>query len=344
VLASTLIAVALSLAPGDGLGLAPTAEPPPAPGAAVPGTPAQPGTVPLLPASGVVGALGGAMMLLAGRRSGGRDPLVVFVAGHGNGSAEGTFADLVALMGLDPADARYFDYRWATGRDGATAASEDAPLDDTVDALNGYLAGVAGEGRPIHVVGFSKGGVALAELLARWDDAPALAVASVRGAVLLDPPMAAGLHGEIQSLGRFVGPIPDDGGYDPVQCRFGWLGCDDDREHLGAAAGVAVAVVRNPNAGITNFGAIPAGLRVYEAWDDGPDFVETLLTTPWALPARISQAHEAVLHDEGVAACITAEMRMPGTCDLPAAGRPPLPVLGEPPGTRGGVLRVNYVV
>jgi hypothetical protein len=269
---------------------------------------------------------------------------VVFVAGHGNGSARDTFRDLVGMMGIDPADSRYFDYRWATGQADPRAASEDAALDDAVDALHGYLAGVAGEGRPIHVVGFSKGGVTVAELVARWDDVPALAVPRVEGAVLLDPPMSDGVHGFVQSLGRHVGPIPDDGGYDPVDCRLGWLFCDDDRADLGVAAGVTVTVIRNPNAGLTNFGAVPPGLRVHEAWDAGPDLVETLLTRPWALPARISQAHEAVLHDEAVAACIVAEMEAAGSCDLPVAGRPPLPVIVDYPGTRGGELRVNYVV
>jgi hypothetical protein len=35
------------------------------------------------------------------------------------------------------------------------------------------------------------------------------------------------------------------------------------------------------------------------------------------LPARISEAHEAVLDDPEVARCIVSEMWDPGSCDLP---------------------------
>jgi hypothetical protein len=271
-------------------------------------------------------------------------PVVVFVAGHGNGSARATFADLVDKMGIDPSDARFFDYRWATGQADATSASQDAPIDDVVDALTGFLAGVAAEGRPVYVVGFSKGGAAIADMLADWDEAPQAAVAGVTGAALLEPPISNGLHGKIQSLGRFVGFIPDDGGYDPVRCTWGGLLCRDTRENLGKAAGVDVAVIRNPKAGITTFGDHPKGLAVYSASDEGPDFWDVVLGKPWEAPGRAGRAHESVLHSQDVADCITSEMETPGSCGLPVSGRQPGWLIGEIPGTRGGILGTNRVM
>ena len=87
-----------------------------------------------------------------------------------------------------------------------------------------------------------------------------------------------------------------------------------------------VVVVRNPVSGVASFGDAPAGLRVYDAADGGPGLIATLLTRPWAVFRRITEAHNAVLHDQAVADCIVAEMRRPGTCSLPraaSASRPP---------------------
>jgi hypothetical protein len=283
---------------------------------------------------------------MRGGSRGAIDPshVVVFVAGHGNGSAEATFSDLMAMMSLDRADARFFDYRWATGQADARAASEDAPVDDVVDALTGFLAGVAAEGRPVYVIGFSKGGAAVARMLADWDAAPDTAIAGVTGAMLLEPPISDGIHGDLQSIGRHIGFIPDDGGYDPTVCTMGGLVCRDTREHLGKAAGVDVAVVRNPESGITTFGDHPEGLAVYDAPDDGPGFWETLFLRPWDLPGRVSEAHGSVLHSQDVVECILAEMAAPGTCGLPVSGRQPGWVIGDIPGRGGGTPGVNYAV
>ena len=57
--------------------------------------------------------------------------------------------------------------------------------------------------------------------------------------------------------------------------------------------------MRNPQAAITNFADVPEGLRVYEASDGGPGFMETLLTRPWDLCSRVTDAHLAVLDDPG---------------------------------------------
>jgi hypothetical protein len=311
--------------PGDGLRLAPDPAPGPAP-AFSGAVPAAPGT-PWLPVGAALGGLAaGVAALAAGLWTTRREdwpvadpaePLVVFVGGHGSGPAPGIFAHLVTLMGLDPADARYFDYRWADGGADHVRASQGATADETADALAGYLAGLSALGRPLYLVGFSKGGAGIAELVARWDRGQPGAE-NVQGAALLDPPLAAGIHGFLQSLGTLWGPLADDGGYRPVTCSL-WS-CTDSRAHLGEASGVQVMVVRNPQSGVANFADLPAGLTVYEASDGGPGFWETLFTRPWALAGRIGEAHTAVLHDPRVAGCIAAQIRGTGSCPLPAAG------------------------
>lgn len=265
-------------------------------------------------------------------------PLVVFVPGHGQPQGSKAFADLVGYMGLDESGVGYFDYRWVDGGADASAASEAVGIDDAATALNAYLAGVAGDGREIYLVGFSKGGATVAELVADWDDGRWGPSSSVIGAALLDPPMARGPLGRLQSFGRLWGPIPDDGGYDPVECAFLWFGCSDRRIDLGLKAGVEVLVIRNPKAAVTSFGDNPAGLRVYDAADAGPTIWGQLARNPFALPRRIAEAHDAVLRDRKVADCIVAELRS-GTCDLPRT-RPtsPLPGLtrgrGRAPGSQ----------
>ncbi len=249
------------------------------------------------------------------------DPLVVFVGGHGTAGAP-QFEALIDLMELDPAQTRFFDYRWIVESADPIGASETASVDATADALNAYLAGLGSEGRPIFLVGFSKGGAGIAELLARWDAGSPVRVSEVRGAVLLDPPLASGLHGWVQSLGRWWGPIPDDGGYDPITCD---PRCRDRRVDLGRAAGVEVLVIRNPKAGITNFDDHPEGLRVIDAPDDGPGPLAAFLGNPFRYPARVSEAHNAVLTDPRVARCIASEIAVPGSCDLPPPRRPAPP-------------------
>lgn len=323
-----VVALALSLlaepVPADGLRLAPdpVVAPTPAPSAAVP---AAPGT-PWLPIGAALSGLAAGVAALAAgmwvtRRQieqavTGREPLVVFVSGHGSGPAPGVFAHLARLMEIDPSDARYFDYRWAAGGTDHVRASQGASIDETADALAGYLAGLSALGRPLYLVGFSKGGASIAELIARWDRGQPGAT-NVQGAALLDPPLASGVHGFLQSLGTRWGPLADDGGYDPVTCSLG--GCTDRRAHLGEAAGVQVMVVRNPESGVANFADLPEGLTVYEASDGGPGFLETLFTRPWGLLDRISEAHNAVLHDPRVAGCIVAAIEGSGTCALPPA-------------------------
>jgi len=249
-------------------------------------------------------------------------PLIVFVPGHGQPHGSTAFADLVEHMALDEESARYFDYRSAGGGNSPSLASQSVPVEAAASALNAYVAGVADGGRPVYLVGFSKGGATIAELVADWDRGRWGPSDAVIGAALLDPPIASGAHGWLQSLGRRIGPVPDDGGYDPVRCRFLGFGCVDSRAGLGDESGVDVVVVRNPKAGVTSFADVPPGLRVFDAPDDGPTLAGQLGRNPLALPGRIARAHEAVLHDRRVADCIVAELRS-GRCDLPRRRPPP---------------------
>lgn len=327
-----LLTVLMTMAPpGEATRLAPdppeTSSPPTTVPEPTPSEPAQPVEKPPVPLTSLVTA-GAALAAALWGRSGeaspaaglglSEDPLVVFVPGHGN--APGDFEDLADLMDLGPEDYRVFDYRWTVETPDPVRASQAASIDATADALNAYLAGVTDGDREVYLVGFSKGGAGIAEMVSRWDDGVPVSVPGVIGAALLDPPMSGGLQGTVQSLGYRIGPIPDDGGYDPIEC--GLLGCDDHREHLGEAAGVEVLVLRNPKAGITSFDDRPAGLRVYDVPDTGRGPLASLFHNPFSYPARVAEAHDAVLHDPRVADCIRSEMAEPGSCDIPLRVEP----------------------
>jgi hypothetical protein len=310
--------------------------------AAAAGEPQDPLDVPPagLPAGGLIGLAGIAAALAALQR---RDdlspgaglaleagPIIVFVPGHGQPPGSSAFADLIEYMEVQSEDVRHFDYRLVDGSSDASQASEDVRIDDAATGLNAYLDGVAGDGRQIYLVGFSKGGATIAELVADWDAGRWGPADSVIGAALLDPPISAGAHGWLQSLGRHWGPVPDDGGYDPVQCTFLGFGCSDRRAGLGERSDVEVVVVRNPKAGVTSFADRPAGLRIYDAADEGPTILGQLARNPLGIAGRIAEAHDAVLHDQRVAACVMAEIRS-GRCDLPErSASPPLPNLRRP--------------
>jgi hypothetical protein len=97
------------------------------------------------------------------------DPVVVFVPGHGQAQGSEAFADFIEHMAIDDEAVRHFDYRLIDGGSSAPEASADVGIDDAATGLNAYLAGVAGDGREIYLVGFSKGGATIAELVADWD-------------------------------------------------------------------------------------------------------------------------------------------------------------------------------
>jgi len=324
-----LLTIMLAMVPSaDGTHLAPgPAEPEPPATAPAPVDPApNPFEVPLMSLAAIAAAaavLAGGLLRMAGDDEPAPgdalgladDPLVVFVPGHGNPGPE-TFIDLADLMDLEPDDYRVFDYRWVVETTDHVHASQAASIDGAADALNAYLAGLADGERELYLVGFSKGGASIAELVSRWDDGTPTPVEGVVGATLLEPPISGGFQGVIQSLGRFVGPIPDDGGYTPRDCDWSGLRCTDNRDHLGEESGGEVLVLRNPMAGITNFDDRPEGLRVYDVPDEGRGPLASLLHNPFSYSARVAEAHDAVLHDQRVADCIRAEMADLGSCDL----------------------------
>ena len=295
--------------PGDGLGLSPAEPEAPTRG---------PVRIPLAPAGGAgIGAVVIAGAALSRRRQGGSTgagdgPLYVYVPGHG-GDPDG-FDDLAGRIGLDPGDVRVFDYSWAWPSSDPIEASRRAPTSDAADALSSYVAALGSDGRSVYLVGHSKGGAVITEVISRWDEHPSMGVDAVVGATILDPPISRGPLGLLQSLGWLHGDTADDGLFDPVRC--GWSGCRDLREGLGERSGVEVVVVRNPDAALTNFRDLPDRLRVYDLDDGGGSMFERFpnLIGMWQ---RMGEAHNSVLHSDTVAACIAAEARTTGSCIWP---------------------------
>ncbi|MBU1866196.1 MAG: alpha/beta hydrolase [Actinobacteria bacterium] len=317
-----LLTVVMALAPGDATRLSPGPADTAAPTTTVPEAPApEPIETPIVPIASIIAAgiaLAGTLLGRKGKVAPGNglglsgDPLVVFVPGHGNAPED--FDGLIDLMDLEPEEYRVFDYRWGVPTTDPVHASQALGVGDTAAALNAYLAGVTDGDREVYLVGFSKGGAGIAEMVSRWDEGLPPPVPGVVGAALLDPPISGGFQGFVQSLGRYVGPIPDDGGYDPIECMFD--GCVDHRDHLGEGAGIEVLVIRNPKAGITNFDDRPDGLRVYDVPDEGRGPLAAFFHNPFSYSARVAEAHEAVLHDRRVAECIRAELTELGSCDI----------------------------
>lgn len=313
-LATVVFAAFLSLspAPGNGLGLAPG---PVHPQSDRP----LPITIPTVPLGIAFGVGGVAALAVArprprGRNARSEEPVYVLVPGHG-ATADG-FDDLVTRMGIDPAHTEVFDYRWAYPTADPELAAQRALTADAADALNVLVSLLAREHANIYLIAHSKGGAVVTELVSRWDADPLLAVPAVSGAALLDPAIATGALGDMQRLGFVVDDVADNGLFDPVRC--GWLTCTDVRANLGAKAGVEVIAIRNPDAIVTNFTDDPDGMRIYDLDDRGPH----PLARPWdvaAILARIREAHGSVLHSDVVAACITAEATLPGSCVWPDA-------------------------
>lgn len=296
-------------APGRGLGLARSHVPKRRP---------SPVRIPLGPAGGVGigGAVLGASVLVRRRVSGSpvsEDPVFVYVPGHGGDPAG--FDDLAARIGVDPRDVRVFDYRWAWPTADMVEASRRATTDDAADALGAYLAALNSDDRPIYLVGHSKGGAVITEVVSRWDAVPEIGVDGVIGATILDPPISAGPLGLLQSLGWLHGATADDGLFSPVRC--GWTGCRDVRDRLGERSGIGVVIVRNPDAGFTNFRDRPDRVRVYDLDDQGGSMLGRFpnLAGMWR---RMGEAHNSVLHSDTVADCIAAEAKSVGSCRWPS--------------------------
>ena len=299
------------VAPGDALGLSP-GEPDRPKGAPI--------RIPLVPSggAGISGAVIASAVLARRRRTGSPssspDPLFVYVPGHG-GDPQG-FDDLAGRIGVDPHDVRVFDYRWAWPSDDPIEASQRASADDAADALGAYLAALGADGRPIYLVGHSKGGAVITEVVARWDEHPMVGVDAVVGAAILDPPISSGPLGLLQSLGWIHGNTADDGLFNPIRC--GWTGCRDIRDGLGEQSGVEVVIVRNPDAEFTNFRDRPDGVRVYDL-DDGGGGMLSRFPNIFGMWNRMGEAHSSVMHSDTVAACIAAEAQRAGSCVWPVS-------------------------
>ncbi len=321
------LAVVANPVPADGLRLAPIESghraPPSAPAPILP-TPVGLGLGGTAAAAGV--------QLVRVRRREEDEPLFVFVPGHGGAPED--FDDLIGRMGIDAEQVAAFDYRWVWMDAEHREAARWAVTSEAAGALHAYLDALAETHDEIYLVGHSKGGAVITEMLSRWDRTPAIAVEEVGGAALLDSPISGGALGGLQRLGYLFGPVADNGKFTAQQCT--WFRCVDLRDHLGDGGGVEVIAVRNPDALITNFLDIPEDMRVYDLDDGGPH----PFAWPWNLGdayARIGEAHGSVMHSDVVADCIMAEANEPGSCVWPDESQswdPPPRRIG--PGRRGG--------
>ncbi len=363
-LASLLLAVAFAAtvpappplpAPGDGLGLAPQDRPAadlrpvPLPGWESPTVPPPGGDGgPARPITALVGLVAGGLAVLSARTrrgEGGSGPPgnvdVVFVPGYGS-PATGTFDELIERIGLQPHQVHEFDYRTVAPFTDHAAASRAARVGPTADGIAELVAGLEQEDRWIYLVGFSKGGAAVAHLIAEWDDDPADRPRRVVGAALLDPAIASGVHGALQSAGTGLSAVPDDGGYDPIE--RGYLTWRDTRVGLGAASGVVTMVIRNPDSWPAGFHDSPAGLRIYDLEDGGDAGVSELGSGLDAASERIGEAHSSVRRAQETADCIRAELWQANACEWPEpAGPPARPQPTAIGRSGGGITGVNLL-
>lgn len=302
--------------PGDGLSLVPSAErgdtrpvaSRPDPGRGSPGV--GTGAIAFQSVVALIGAAGGIRPRTSERLAPGSGPTVVVIPGFGS-PRKGTFDQLLVQAGISDERVHRFDWRWVTGdRDHATAARW-AHTGRAADTLESFLRRVADPTKGIYLLGHSKGGALIAELIARWDEDPARSVRAVTGAMLLDPPIASGELGRLQRVGVSLG-MPNNGGYDPVDC--GWIRCQDTRQGLGVAAGIDVVVIRNPDAVVTSFTDEPPGLRILDLEDDGGGPALDKVWERGSVLGRVAEAHHSPLVHTAVAACLRAELEGGDSC------------------------------
>lgn len=318
----TLVALILSsvpldlpddVAPGDGIGLAPnpivrqqrpTARPV---GSSPPAAPA-PARIPV-----ALSAIASAAALGSGFKRRREDPLVVLV--HGDGGSAGDFRFLVRELGIDPSRVVAFDYSSVDGGVSSTESSRTVPTWAAANALDSMLRELSKTNSNIYSIHHSRGGAVGTEMIANIDDGDRARIDGYRGAALLDPAIASGMTGVLQTVGGLgwgLGKrIPDDGGFDPIRCEG--FNCRDVRANLGDTAGVEVMAIRNPDALITNFHAEPEGLRVFDLADDKPNAL-WYLARPFLFRKRVAEAHASVLVSESVADCLASEIADPGSC------------------------------
>jgi hypothetical protein len=258
-----------------------------------------------LPFAGVAVTAAGAAAIYRRRRN--DSPLLVVVHGHG-GDAE-NFDRLIDMMDIDGARVVAFDYSWADGGTDSTSSSRSVPTAAAAIALDAFMRQLAVTNSNMYSLHHSKGGAVGVSMIASLDDGSRPPIDGYQGAALLDPAIASGFLGELQSSGQGHGWLPDDGGFDPIHCDD--TGCTDVRHHLGEASGVEVIAVRNRDALVTNFTDRPDGLRVFDLHDGLPS---ALAYGGFLLP-RIIQAHNSVLNHKDVANCVKAEVSLPGSCE-----------------------------
>lgn len=302
------------LSPGDGIGLAPN---PIVRSAATQGGTEPYGSPPrTFPASlpFAAAAVSVSAMSVVYKRRRNDDPLVVLV--HGDGGSAGDFDYLVEEMGMDPSRIVSFDYSAVEGGGSSTSSSRNVSTAVAADELDSLLRDLAEQNSNIYSIHHSRGGSVGVEMIANIDDGSRPPIDGYRGAALLDPAIASGVLGKLQSMGGtslpFVDRVPDDGGFDPIRCDAD--GCQDIRQNLGDNAGVEVVAIRNPDAVVTNFGGKPDGLRTFDLADNNVSALWYFLVSPVLGVMRSSQAHSSVLESPEVAACVAAEINAPGSC------------------------------
>jgi len=281
----------------------------------LPRWPWPPIPVPPLPIPLPVPGRGGRPGRRRGRRrgEGTGETLFIYVPGHG-GDPDG-FADLARRMGTPPDRVQRFDYTMVGPWNDPVEASKWVPVDDAADVLAWVIEREAQRNRRIYVVGHSKGGAVVTQMIANWDAGIGRPPPELVGAALLDPAIAPGGLGALQRLGTVVGDVPDNGGFDPIRC--GPEGCRDVRVGLGRRSGIEVIAIRNREALVMNFLDDPDGLRVYDvdspAGDPFARFLDPL--------GSLGDAHRSMLHDDATASCIAAEASRPGSCRWRAASK-----------------------
>lgn len=302
------------LTPGDGVGLAPNPVAPASAGSASRsgGTGDWDPDTPYRTPAAVLAGVGMAAVGIGYRRR--EDPLVVVV--HGDGGSPDDFDQLVSTLGLSHDRVVAFDYSTAVGVGSSTEASHVVPTTEAASALDRLLRSLAEENANIYTIHHSRGGAVGVELIADLDAGVRAPIEGYQGAALLDPAIATGGLGTLQSFGSGSSPlarlIPDDGGFDPVRCDD--AGCWDVRENLGENSGVEVVAIRNPDAELTNFDDNPAGLRVFDVPDNKASAWVYWLVNPILGWRRITEAHGSVLTSDVVAECVAAEIEEPGSC------------------------------
>ena len=323
----SFVADADDLAPGDALGLDPPSHT--AAGTALPDPPSsRPDRSGGRSSSLPIGVLGlvGAGIAVRGARSR-RDDEPLFVVVHGHGGSTDDFDALLDQMGVDPTRVRAFDYSTIDGGSSSTSSSRRVPTKRVADALDRFIRDLSNRHSNIYSIHHSKGASAGALMIATIDDGRRPPIDGYTGAALLDPPIARGLLGELQSVGQAIPWIPDDGGFDPVDCDL--TTCHDIREHLGDRAGVDVVVIRNPDAALTNLATVPDGLRVLDLVDDGGVSAWFHWWNPLAFAKRVFAAHGSVLRHPAVATCISQEAAAPGSCRWEGGAAAPAPMWGS---------------